>query len=720
MPCDPNDIEFNIPDGPSGFPIPNFGVPFALKLPETNLSMPDGIPSDLLDIFEKLQFLFPSGKVNPGLSYNFQKDPFDGIFKLLDYAFPFLVMYKFFLPILDLIICIIEVICSLNNPRKVIRAVRRLFRVCLPAFLNLFPMFALIAMILSILFLILSLLEYLIIQILKLINLIRKNLQRLYNVAFKTADEEAILATASKIGTALCIFQNIFVLVAVIGAFIQIIQDILDKLFKIPPCEDSNSDGCCTSDVCPSIAKNSYNRTTGYLKYLNTVTVSETVGLSSITKNLRNSSWQIYDPSQELLQQFINITQAQDVPAGLRNIYFPVDSKYDASTTPKQAPYTIDLRLYYDPTNFGRIGTPRYIKFVDCIVTTPGSDGLYTYDNTISAISTGVLLLAGGKGYEDDGTTVLKGYSSDGITQISSQATLENFILIKNKSYTMPPSLPLNALDPTDGYLFSNIEYSFKPNHEVLYGKNIITAGCEPDFSFDKMIINSTIGAQVNFKVNLLNNIEFPDMNKLQECLNLCLNNLRNDLTEEGLNNFLATCTACIDDTKTVTIKAIKDVISAAYDQYKSVFTLDPIVQFTTRTIKVQLDLRDTNNLPITENLTKEIANEISAKIIPEISFGEISKFNYDGSRYFEAEISSKKNGKGTISIAFDSKKISTLNISEDLDVPPSVTVTELEYEFIDVSIATVPQVGTGDLSDGSPRRDVEDLSNAGDNKGVV
>ena len=124
-PCNP--ISIDTPDGPSGPSIPGFGIPFALKIPDIN-PLPDGFPENLLSILDTLQMLLPPGALKPALNPNFGKDIFDGIMKLLDQFMPFLMMYKFFLPILKLIICIIEVLCALANPFKVIRKVKKLFR----------------------------------------------------------------------------------------------------------------------------------------------------------------------------------------------------------------------------------------------------------------------------------------------------------------------------------------------------------------------------------------------------------------------------------------------------------------------------------------------------------------------------------------------------------------------------------------------------------------
>src|SRR5271166_4517748 len=126
MPCQP--ITLPSPSGPSGPAIPGFGPPFTIPVPP--IGLPPGVPEDLLDILNELQMLIPPGLLQPALNPNFGKDIFDGNMKLLDQFMPFLMLYKFFLPILNLIICIIEVLCALMNPIALAIALDRLFTQC--------------------------------------------------------------------------------------------------------------------------------------------------------------------------------------------------------------------------------------------------------------------------------------------------------------------------------------------------------------------------------------------------------------------------------------------------------------------------------------------------------------------------------------------------------------------------------------------------------------
>ena len=492
-PCSPTDVSITPPSGPSGFAIPGFGLPFAIPVPQ--IPFPAGFPEDLLYILNLLQMLIPPGALKPALNLNFGKDIFDAIMKLLDQFMPFLMLYKFFLPILNLIICIIEVLCAIANPVALINALNRLFTQCIPQFLNLFPIFALIVMIISLLLLLLALIEYLIAQILKFILAILRNIRALTK-AFQQANATSVLAIAKKLGALLCIFQNLFVLLALFGIIIQVIKDILSMVFAIPPCEAGDSSNCCSPNTCPAIVQNQYTNTTGTLQYLNEVGTAIpgiTIPGFNFNVDLRTESWQLFDPSQTFVQAFWNIVDGYDVTQSPKPVFFPTDANYSATTTPKQAAYTIDLRLFYNPFDWGRAGIPQYIQFKDCIVLYAPSQSVKIFDNSASFEPTGVFYLAGGSGYLDDGTTPLDGYAVDGYTLLPRvngkrpQATLENF-LHKPALISASPTLT-SAGSKT----FVDMQYTFKPNLAVLLQKNLVTLGCEPSVALNKAFVNNVM-----------------------------------------------------------------------------------------------------------------------------------------------------------------------------------------------------------------------------------
>lgn len=709
MPCSANDISISPPSGPSGPAIPGFGVPFALPLPNLSI-IPDGFPEDLLDLLDRLQLLIPPGALKPALNPNFGKDVFDAIMKLLDQFFPFLMLYKFFLPILNMIICIIEVLCALTNPFKLISALKRLFTVCIPEFLNLFPIFALIIMIISLLLLLLALIEYIILQILKLIEALLMNINALFN-AFQQADEKSVLAIAHKLGSLLCVFQNLFVLLSIFAIIIQIIKDILSLVFNIPPCQDGDEedDSCCSPDVCPIFIKNGpYTRTTGTLQYLPKVGAKTDVELPAPFNNLnfdiRQETWQIYDTQQTEYQEFINIINAHDIMMFPKPVFFPTDSIMNEETDYRQAPYTVDVKVFYDPTGWSRIGTPRYIVFKNCVVLTKGGYYLYDYQNSKIFVKNGVLKIAGGQGYEEDGITQLNGFNEDG-SPGDFQATLNNFLHLPD-NYDADPQMY-----PTDGKLFNNVEYTFKPNSPALVGRGLISAGCDPALSASRMFVSNVSFGDIGIKTQQLKDIldgpNFPNINSTQECLSTALTTLRNDLTPSGVANFKATTDICLQDLKDKTKQSLTDLIGVGFDAAKSDFTVKPKIQFTTKPILVNVNLREKNGIVLTNGMDVDVASDLASRIEANITFGEITSFNYDTeTQSFAANITSEAAGKGEITVSFDKNVFVKDIIPENLDESPSRVLQKLEYQFIYAG------ADTGADGDGMPRRDERDLAN--------
>jgi len=859
MPCSVDDLNITEPEGPSLPAIPGLGSPFTPSLPTSLFPIPGGFPESLNDIFDKLSMILPPGVIKPGLSHSYSKNIFDGILSLLEKFVPFLMLYKFFLPILKLIICMLEVLCSLMNPFKLARAIIKLFRECIPEFLALFPIFALIIMIISLLLLLLAIIEYIIAQILKLIQLILKNIRSLVKATAK-ADKESVLAIIKKLGMLLCGFQNIFVVLSIVAIIIQAIKDIIKLIFSIPPCDDTEGtdvDGCCTNEVCPRFIRDNETLTsfTGTLQYyseVNAVSPGFPAPFNTLLNiNKRKATHQFFDSKATTYKQFINISDAFDVdmPDGEEKpVFFPVDANYVATTPQRQVPYVVDLRIPYNPADWGRTPPPlntiintdnttttftngintltnqfvntangqtlsyqiinpktnevigvgtfgfitnatqslasfhgqgisnpnnigvytpfksiagltnykivifdnvnvgnygvfniksvisnqeitiqkpvytaqnlnnRYVRIKNCIVQYAPDRSLLNFDGTSTDVNTGVLTLVGGKGFEDDGTTVLYGYESDGVTLSVKQATLENFLFTKTISSSNP------ILLPTDGNRFENVEYTFRIHHEVLLSKSLITLGCLPQVRLNKNFINEVFAGGSALKLKLLsdaingtssNGSTFPDVAGLQDCLTLALDAFRANMSEEGAQIFQATAMACLGKTKDDTNSALKNIIGIGFDPSTSTFTLTPQTQFTGKTIKVSVQLNDRNGASITDNLPDDVSKDIASRISGIHNFAVISEFKYDGSRYFEATISSLIDGSGTLQVSFDNQIISVITIPTDITQSPTSVLKELPYSFVYVPAITSGNENTtsdGD-TDGAPRRDEADVS---------
>jgi len=744
MPCD-LDVTITEPPGPSGPKIPGFGSPFSLNIP--TIPIKDGFPENLLEFFDSLSLTLPPGVLKPALSKNYGKDIFDSLLSLLDKFMPFLMLYKFFMPILNIIVCILEVLCSLMNPFKLRRAVRRLFRRCIPDFLNMFPIFAIVVMLISLLLLLLALIEYIIDQIRQLIDLIKRNLESLKK-AIQDGDASSILAITAKIGSVLCIFQNLFVLLSLFTSIFEVIRDILNIGTNIPPCNDSGSgdpDDCCTTDVCPSIVLQNYTRVTGSLLYLRKINVQEDIGNPNFQPihTYRDESWQLYDFFQELPEEFRNITDPYDVPdiEGVEKpSFFPTDGSYTKDSSPRYAPYTVDLKIFYQPSIWGRTGNDRNIIFKDCIVTVEPQLVVDTIGGTIYNFAKGVLKIEGGKGYELNGA-ILYGYS-DSNELTGAQATLNNFFHYPERtalrsSFTPPNgSFGFEVLQPTDGYLYDmNVEYTFKPNMDYLFSKQMITAGCFPDLALDREVVNQAYGNDVAVLTSELKNIfnnGFPNTNQAQTEMEVAINSFRNDVSTDSLDTLSRSLNASLDKLRDDTSNTIDKLITSGVSPCNSKVSISDKIQFTSKDIKVNVTLNERNGISITNGVNIDIMSNIAKKIKAYPTLGVISSFYPKNDFSFEAILKSEIPGNGQISVSFDEAMLCSNNIPEDLSIQPSIDIQLLNYVFVDAGGSAgsdgidlgsgVDGSTTGTIIDqnvtspqGQPRRDSSDTSNEGE-----
>jgi len=720
MPCEP--LNISLPTGPSGPPISGFGVPFSIGLPNIN-PFPAGFPEDLLDILNSLQLLLPSGPLLPPLNLNFGKDIFDAIMKLLDQFMPFLMLYKFFLAILNIIVCIIEVICAIPNPFKLIPVVIKLFTQCIPAFLLLFPIFAIIIMIISLILLLIALIEYIIEKIIALVLLLLRNILALIN-AFQEFNVNSVIAIAQKIGASLCIFQNLFVLLAIFNVIIQVIKDILSLSFAIPPCEDNNPASCCTSDVCPSIAKDPFTASTGTLLYLNGAGVTlPNVPAPFNSISVRSESWQLYDLNQNIssTETFSNVYNAFDVTPDpttypgpyYKQVFFPTSSTFNANTPANQAAYTVNMRLFYNPVEFGRKGLARYIRINNCVVLSTPTPTYSDYNNNAQSVPTGVVNLAGGLVFEDDGKTAISGYAPDGVTAISDQGTLGTFLHKPTVNSASP------TLSPSDGYTFNgNVEYTFTPNAPILMSANLITLGCIPSVAIPKNFVNTMLAGNIAVKTADLNNIingpNFPQPDVAQQCLTNALNTLRTNITTAGATEFQSTATACMQTLLNQANAALASLVQVGFEPCQSTFTISPAVQFTTQPITIQVSLNENNGLPLTKGITSNIAASLAPMLKAYPTFGSASEFVYDGYQYFNSQITSPIAGSGEVMVSFDNN----IFCKNDTSIPEhTLQVQNYQFVYTPSQGQIVPignDIAVGDRSGGNPERDISDLAKDG------
>lgn len=520
--------------------------------------------------------------------------------------------------------------------------------------------------------------------------------------AAQRLENDSILAIIQKVGDLTCFLQNLFIIMAPILVFIQIIKSLLSLGFNIPPCSSSNgsSSGCCTPNVCPDFIKNNSTITssTGNLLYLNEIDdvptiVGWPVSLPFGTP-LRNESWQFYDPNLSQSQAFINITQAYDLPAGTTVVFFPPGTNYTATTSPSSVPYTINFTFFYNPilfpiASYTDTKGPRYVEAINVIVQNPPTTGILNWDNQLVAPFNGTLNLIGGVMTEADGVTPI-------LNSQNMQMSLNTFI---HETATIAPTL-IN-----DGYLFSDLTYSFTINHEILLSNALITLGCIPEVAANRDFINSTISAQFNTNGANLAALILPDVAGTQACIANAISQFTQNISVQSATALQTNLTSCLTSLQNQASSALASAITAGYDQYTSTFSLDTSIQFTTRPITVSVLLTESSGQIMTNNLPASTAAQLAISLVPNISFGQITPFVYDGYSLFTAEITSTLPGNGTIKVAFNNNYISVLNNPTNIALTPSVAVTVLDYTFVESSAIT----------GGQPRRDAGDIARDGD-----
>jgi hypothetical protein len=249
MVCDPNSNSFDLQDPGPGPSIPGLGLPFSFpKIPFPDLKIPTGIPEDILDLIERLFALFPAGirfEVNADA---LMSGVWDALASLFNQLAPFLAWYKFIQALLEIILCIIDVLCALLSPWALVKAMIRLFKRCLPNFLSMFPWLALLIMILALILLLIALVEYIILVILAYIQQIIENIKVLLR-AITVADADAIFAAVTKFSNLLCLIEQLFAILLAVAALFAIIKPLMGIAGR-SVC--AKGDSCCTEDFCPT------------------------------------------------------------------------------------------------------------------------------------------------------------------------------------------------------------------------------------------------------------------------------------------------------------------------------------------------------------------------------------------------------------------------------------------------------------------------------------
>jgi hypothetical protein len=681
MVCNPADTNITIgPPGPSP-QIPGLGLPFSVpKNPFGDLSLPAGVPEDLINLIETIFAMFPGGiKLQPNTDA-MTKGIWDALASLFNQIAPFLGIYKFIQALLNMILCIIDVFCALMNPWSTLKAIRRLFKRCLPDFLSMFPWLALLIMILALILLLIALIEYIIKVIIAYIKQIVNNIKILLR-AIQVHDSDATLAAVQKISFLLCLIEQLFTILMGISALLAIIQPLMGILGR-SVCNggDRNGNGaedCCTPDFCPPFIRNNPDGLilkTGRLIYQREI--DSIVPLDPLFDFLRSSAafvlrpqrWQFVDDHPTEFKFLDIITPSPQYGF----IYWPNNDVFDHNSALIRIPYTLDMNIFIKPSNFGNpsdLGIERHMSVQNVIVTTKPNVYPTAWNNSLdTSITSGSLNLVGGSVFEitPDGYVP---YYINGV-----QATLQTLVSKPTQNLSQLPS-------NDDGYNFLDVSYNLKINHEVLIQYGLIGLMCQPDTASESAVLN----AEYNDMRSVLDKVgPLPDVDGAIACLTQALAKFRGNLNEDTAVIFQNEITDCLNSLKNQSLDFYTTGTIAATDRYSSSFSLYPSIQFIKNDIQVTVQLRDKSGNQLAVNVTPDAATALSALIKAIPTFGTISNFTYDGYGDFIASLTSDLAGSGQITAYVNNESIATV-VNRDSDTLPTAIIDSvLTYEFID------------------------------------
>lgn len=713
MPCNPNDTTINIPTQP-GIPLAPFGgIPFSpIQLPIPNLQLPN--ISSVLDLINQFTAIIPGGSLKPTLDES-ANTILTAIMSLFNQLAPYLSIYNFFQAGFKMILCLLEIICAFPNPFRMFRAMRKLFKQCLPNFLSLFPFLSLLSIILAILLLIIALVEYIIEMVELLIKDLLANLINLEE-GLTLQNDDAVSATARKIAQLLCLMENLFAVFVAIGAVISIIQ-ALAELAGSSACggggaPSTDSESCCSTDVCPPFITDNNGKISGIsgeLIYYHRIdtdvrgifgSISPEQAASFNLPAIRNESWQFINQATNQPYPFLDIITA----IGDGDIFYPEGVSFNKNTKPTKAPYTLDLILKeYNPKVFitSEDGRSRDFIIKDVIITQKPYIGVDDFDNNLNTKlnSKGTFTLAGGLVYEIAPNLDQNAYFVNG-----NQATLETFI------HHNPTVGFLPTID--DGYMIGDIQFDLNINENVLIGYGLITLGCNSDLTIERIIANTRIESIGFDAVSVKLSQPLPDVAGAQTCTANAISKLRSSVSPASVATFQAEITACLDQLKTETLASYCDILKNGVSVYESTVKNNVDVEFITRKIKTTVQLLDPNGTVISTNIPPSCS--IDSLLTASVTLGSVSPFVYDGYSTFSATIESKVAGDGVLSVFFNKNIFKKIIGADDNNVQSQIQDNTLAYTFINTNIL-VNDGYVGGYEE-QPRRDASDVSNdAGD-----
>lgn len=227
------------PNIPKQFPFPSAG--------EQPITYPE--------LLEKLRCTCPAGaQIKSSQGPTSVANIGDVIAPVAQYLSTFTSAYSMITVILRMIACIMDVLCALTNPFAVLAAVIKLFGICLPDFILIFPQLAIPSIIICVIKIVLACVQYILTVIIPIIMDIINNVQMLIK-AFETGNQDAVAAVVFKIVALVKEMYNIVGILSVLSTLFIMIQALLSMGIAIPCGGAGGSCDGCAEDQCPAFIR---------------------------------------------------------------------------------------------------------------------------------------------------------------------------------------------------------------------------------------------------------------------------------------------------------------------------------------------------------------------------------------------------------------------------------------------------------------------------------
>ena len=491
-------------------------------------------------------------------------------------------MYAIIAAIIQVIMCIIEIICALTNPFALIKAIIKLFGTCLPELLLVIPQLASLAYIMCMVKIVIAIVTYVLTILIPLIQNIQTNIINL-KLAVVDKDEDALAAIAFKVTSLIKELLNLLGVLAPLEAIITIIKALIGMGIGFP-CGDD--DPCCDANACPDVLKNYY--LDGYDGALNTYQTGNSSYMTlffSATKLSELQTLSSFFPREVDLSLIDKISDAPyvlTIPKASNNKYIITDINSGGLVTATQLKPSQFLDGYLSSVyNLGGVTTPvdvtgRYVRFGSSSGTFTASDinNYVTIIDPANLTNVGVWKITAfydSKNVQLDGTV-----AGAWVSSVSLNPAIKNLNWFK-----------LNPA-PTD---VTNGSFKIDFNHTILMKYSLIGAGCHPAVAATKAITKARNPAPV---IPTL-----PDIAGSLACLDNCVTNLTDvkaaDVIADpdGISTSVTNASVCISNCLTTLNNDMKQLAKDTYpslvDVENSLLTAIPLTQVIGNSVKVSV-----------------------------------------------------------------------------------------------------------------------------------